>query len=326
MRNIILSICLFLHSTSIFALTARNLPNSFALNQVACPGSKYCMSATEKGRKIGFLQLAQDRPNLLYFFDENNEKQLSIKMVHTKLHRENCTIHYCPVFHDFDIYEKNNHLVAKLELSYDVMQSSFDEFKLYSKDRRHVLIFGSHTDGSAGTETFLYDGIGLEHKLALITRPLFTYSLDSQIKILDRPRLLFTLDPNIFSAALALYCNTSLFRANLNPAPEYVISLETLNNLRQRLQETAEQQGLLDNLHSHINEHDIKAAGKDLNRRYQQLYGDFWDYDSLFNKEKKLQHLFDIGIDLLSSHSLTPEEDQALLQFLISQLYINLPE
>lgn len=326
MRNILLSLCFFLQSANIYALSARNFPSSFDLNQVSCLGSKYCMKMTEKDKKIGFLQLAQDRPNLLYFFDENNEKQLSIKIIHTKIHPKACTMHYCPIFHDFDIYEKNNHLVAKLELSYDVMQSSFDDFKLYTKDRRHILISGSHTDGSVGTETYLYDGIGLDHKLALISRPLFTYSLDSQITILDRTRLLFTLDPNIFSAALALYCNSSLFRANLNPAAEYVISPEILNSLRQKLQETAEKQGLLDNLHIHINDHEIKAAGKDLNRRYQQMYGDFWDYDSLFNKEKKLQHLFEIGIDILSSHSQSPEDDQALLQFLISQLYSNQPE
>ncbi|MBP9774942.1 MAG: hypothetical protein KBD30_03845 [Legionellaceae bacterium] len=326
MRYILPTLFLFLQSASICALSTYNFPAAFDLKQTFCSDSKYCMKMTEKGKKIGFLQLAEDRPNLFYFFDENNEKQLSIKVIHTKIHPKDCTVHYCPIFYDFDIYEKKNHLVAKLEFSYDVMQSSFNELKLYTKDRRYLLILGAHTDGRAGTETYLYDGISPEHKLALISRPLFTYSLDSQITILDRSRLFFILDPNVFSAALALYCNTSLFRANLNPAAEYLISAETLNNLRQKLQETAEAQGLLDNLHTHIDTHEIKAAGKDLNRRYQEEYGDFWDSDSLFNKEKKLQQLFEIGIDLLASHSQSAEEDQALLQFLISQLYINQPE
>lgn len=326
MRNFLLSLCILLPSLNLYALTTRNVPDSFALNQTSCSDSKYCMTVSEKGKKLGFLQQAPDRPSLFYFIDENNEKQLSIKMIRTQIHRDICTLNYCLIFHDFDIYEKNNHLIAKLELSYDVMQSSFDGFKLYTKDRRYLLMLGSHTEGSFGTETYLYDGIELAHKLALISRPLFTYSLDSQITILDRARLMFTVDPNVFAAASALYCNTSLFRANLHPPSDYTISPETLNILRQRLQQTAESLGLLDGIHQYISEPDVKAAGKDLNRRYQQIYGDFWDYDSLFNKEKKLQHLFDLGIDLLSSHSLSPEEDQALLRFLISQLYTNQPD
>ena len=326
MLKFLLPLCFLLSSFNLHALTAHDLPNSFVVKQTPCSDSKYCMTVSEKGKKLGYLQLAPERPGLFYYFDENNEKQLSIKMIRTQIHRDACTIKTCLVFNDFDIYEKNNHLVAKLELSYDVMQSSFDSFKLYNKDRRYLLLLGSHTEGSFGTETYLYDGIELSRQLALITRPLFTYSLDSRVTVLDRSRLMFTVDPNMLFATLSLYCNTSLFRANLQASAEYTISPETLNALRQKLQETAEALGLMDNLHQHINDSDVKAAGKDLNRRYQQVYGDFWDYDSLFNKEKKLQHLFDIGIELLYSHSLSPEEDQALLQFLVTQLYSNQPD
>lgn len=325
MRNICLGLLFFLHTTALFALASSDFPAEFQLKQTPCTEGKYCIVMLQKDKRLGLLQQSPNYGNLFYFFDESQHVQLSIKMLKTQVHQEPCSINYCPIFYDFEMYEKNNHLVAKLELSYDVMKSSYDGFKLYTKDRRHILIKGAHTTAT-GTQSHLYDGIEPEHKLVLISRPMFTLSLDSTISILDKPRLRFTIEPNILAAGLALYCNTELFHANLHPPEDNVISPATLSMLRQKLQNVAENQGLISDMHEHLSDRAIKAAGKDLSARYQQVYGDFWSHDSLFDKDQKIQQLFDLGIDMILSHSLSLEEEKALLQFLIDQLYINQPE
>jgi hypothetical protein len=317
MRHFLFGLIIFLHTLPLYALSTRHFPDSFTLSQSPCSNGNYCMAMLDNDqKKIGFLQSAAEYSNLFYFYDEFNQRQLSIKMLKTNLHQEPCSMNYCPLFYDFDIYESSNHVIAKLELSYDVMQASYDGFKLYTKDRRHILVQGSHTT-STGTQSHLVDGIDVTHQLVMISRPLFTYSLDSKISILD---------PNVISAALALYCNTSLFHANLKPPAENVVTPETLNLLRQKLQDFAENQGLLDDLHVHMSDRAIKAAGKTLSAHYQIRYGDFWTHDSLFDKDKKIQQLFDLGMELILSHSLPEEEEKALLQFLIDQLYVNQPQ
>lgn len=324
MLKIALSLVLVLQTMTIstYALSAHNLPMSFSIKQITCPVGKHCVELTAKGKKIGSLQPSDATSNLLNFLDEQDQKQVSIKQLNTNIHSDSCSMKECLVFRDFGIYEKN-HLVAKLELSHDVMLSSFDSIRLYTKDRKYLLIRGTHTQTS-GTTSIIYDGLDPNRELVRITRPLFTYSLDSDITILDRASLLFTLDPNIFAAALAVYCNTSLFY-DKNESRK-IITPDALQHLRKKLQDLAENQGFLADLHVHLSTQDIKIAGANLSERYQLIYGDFWDNDSLNSIEEKLQHLIDLGADLILSHSLSAKEEKALLQFLISQLYINQPE
>lgn len=309
---------------SAHAFSSTNLPNSFAVKQTKCPAEgKHCMVLMANGKTIGFFEPAQDKTNLFYFYDERHQKQVSIKYLNTRTNIRNCGMN-CPIFQDFDLYEKNNHLVAKLELSYDVMQSSFHTLRLYTKDHRNLLISGMHTT-SSGTMSLIFDGLNPGDKLALITRPLFTRSLNSEISILDKSSLLFSVDSNMFATTLALYCNTSLFYENPEASSEQTISPESLQNLRKKLQNLAESQGVLLDIHTYLNDHAIKAVGNILIQRYQQTYGDFWDDESIFTKDKKLQQMFDLGSDLILSHSLNPTEEKALFQFLTSQLYLNQP-
>jgi len=311
-------------SLSTYALSSNDLPNSFSVKQIKCPAEgKHCMALFANGKTIGSFEPAQDKTNLFYFFDEQHQKQVSIKHLNTRTNIRNCGMN-CPIFQDFDIYEKNNHLIAKLELSYDVMQSSFHTLRLYTKDHRNLLISGMHTT-STGTLSLIFDGLNPDAKLALITRPLFRRSLDSEISILDKSSLLFSVDPSIFAATLALYCNTSLFYENPEASYEHTISAKSLQNLRKQLQNLAESQGVLLDIHTYLNDHAIKAAGNILIQRYEQTYGDFWDDESIFTKDKKLQQMFDLGADLILSHSLSPTEEKALFQFLTSQLYLNQP-
>ncbi len=322
MLKIALSLLIFLQTMSTYALSAHNLPMSFSIKQITCTAGKHCVELTANGKKIGSLQPSDNTSSLLYFFDEQDQKQVSIKQLNTNIHSDRCSMKECLIFRDFGIYEKN-HLVAKLELSHDVMLSSFDGIRLYTKDRKYLLISGTHTRVS-GTTSIIYDGLDSSRELVRITRPWFTYSLDSEITILDRSSLLFTLDPNIFAAALAVYCNTSLFYDKTESRK--IITPEALQQLRKKLQDLVESQGLLVDLHTHMSTQDIKMAGANLSERYQQIYGDFWDNDSLYSIEEKLQQLIDLGADVIVSHALSPKEEKALLQFLISQLYINQPE
>lgn len=323
MLKILFACALFLNTYMAYAISTSDMPHSFALKQIKCTTGEHCMAVMNKEQIIGTLQPAFDKSHVFYFFDAENHRVAAIKMLNTRSSIRNCGMNYCPIFQDFEIFEKNNHLVAKLELAYDVMQSSFDAFRLYTKDGKHLLISGSHTHVT-GTNSVMYNGLDPDaHKLALITRPLFTLSLDSDVTILDRTGLLFTIDPNIFAATLAIYCNTSLFYDKPKEGLEQNLSLEASRRLRKKLQDLAETEGLLDDIHAHVSDQAIKAAGNTLTKLYQQTYGDFWDDESLFTKEKKLQQLIDLGADLILSHTLSLTEEKAMLQFLVTQLYIN---
>lgn len=305
-----------------YAVAFQDFPSTFEVKQVSCPvGSKHCMSLTSADAMLGSLESAPDKSNLFYFFDAQHNRQLSIRHLNTRMNVLNCGMN-CPIFQDFDIYEKNNHLVAKLELSYDVMQGSFNTLRLYTKDHRYLLLSGTHTT-STGTTSIIYDGLNPDLKLASIIRPFFTRSLDSKITLLDKSSLFFSVDPYVFASTLALYCNTTLFYEKPRVSPGQTISTETLNRLRKNLQALAESRGILLEMNEYMNTHTVKAAGNILIQRYEQTYGDFWDDESLFTKDKKLQQLFDIGFDLILSQTLSPTEEKAMFQFLVSQLYLN---
>lgn len=318
-----LALLIFLSVSTAYALSADNFPNAFSVKQSKCLEGKHCMTLTEEnGEQIGSLQPAYNKPNVFYFLDEQNQKKVTIKKINDIIYEETCGD--CPELRvqNFDIYDHNNQLVAKLELSNNDTAFSFDGLKLYTKDKKHVLMWGTPTR-LVGTKSVMYDGLDSEHQLALLTRPLLTFSLDSDLAILDKPGLLFTLDPNLFAAALALYCNTSIFYEK--PAPS-AISPKVIRDLRAKLQALAGNQGLLVDIHTNINDLTVKAAGDDLVERYQKLFDDnYWDSAGLVNKKKRLQQMVEIGIDLIQSHSLTHEEDQAILQFLINQIYANQP-
>lgn len=322
MIKLCLALIVFLSVTASYALSADNFPNAFSVKQSKCPEGKHCMILTEENdEQIGSLQPAYNKPNIFYFLDEQNQKRVTLKKIEDVVHKETCTQEFCPIFQDFDLYDHNNKLVAKLELSNDVMAFSFEKITLYTKDKKHVLMWGTHTR-VVGTKSVMYDSLNSEHELALITRPLLTFSLDSDVAILDKPGLLFTLDPNVFAATLAMYCNTSLFYEKPDLSPKDATSPEIIRNLRVKLQAQAERQGLLVNIHNNINDLALKAAGNDLAQRYQHMFNDnYWDSTGLHNEEHKLQQIVEIGIDLLQSHSLTQAQDQAILQFLINQTH-----
>ncbi len=322
MSKILLALVIFFNTLSVYALSADHFPSSFSIKQIKCPEGKHCMTITEQGENIGTLQSVPDQPNIFYFFDEQQQKQVTLKKLASHPGDLECTPEYCPTFRDFDIFDKNDQLIAKLELSNDVMQFSFDGFELYTKDRKHLLLKGMHTRLS-GIRSVMYDGLDPSHKLALITRPFFTFSLDSDVTLWDKPGLLFRVDPNIFAATLALYCNTSLFYEKSKYAYlDQEIKPKVIRTLRAKLQVLAENQGLLVDLHADVSDQAVKAAGESLIQRYQQIYHDnFWDTNGVYTQEEKLQQLVQLGTDVIMAHGMSTAEDLATLQFLISLLY-----
>lgn len=322
MSKTLLALVIFFNTLSVYALSADHFPSSFSIKQIKCPEGKHCMAITEQGENIGTLQSVPDHPNVFYFFDEQQQKQVTLKKLATHPGDFYCDMDYCAEFQDFDIFDKNDHLIAKLELSNNEMLFSFDGFRLYTKNRKHLLLHGMHTRLS-GIRSVMYDGLDPSHKLALITRPFFTFNLDSDVTLWDKPGLLFTIDPNIFAATLALYCNTSLFYEKFKYTYlDQDIKPKVLQTLRAKLQTLAENQGLLVDLHADVSDQAVKAAGENLIQRYQQIYHDnFWDTNGLYTQEEKLQQLVQLGTDVIMAHGMSPAEELATLQFLFSLLY-----
>ncbi|MCX7089953.1 MAG: hypothetical protein NTU48_00640 [Legionellales bacterium] len=326
MSKILLSLVMLFHNISAYALSTEQFPNTFSIKQIKCSEGKHCVAMTtdhNNGQTMGTLRSDHTQPHIFYFFDEQQQKQITIKKLTINAGGEECTPDYCLIFHHFDVFDKNNHLIAKLELSDSGAGLSFDGLRLYTKDRKHLLLNGMHTRLS-GTRSVIYDGLDHNHKLVLITRPLFTFSLDSEVTIWDKPGLLFAVDPNMFAATLALYCNTSLYyNEPLTTDVDQPISNKVRLDLRAKLQDLAESTGMLGDIHANVSDQALKAAKEHLSQRYQQTYAeDFWDPNGLFTKDRKLQQMVQLGSDLIMAHGMSPAEDQATLQFLISLLYL----
>ena len=59
----------------------------------------------------------------------------------------------------------------------------------------------------------------------------------------------------------------------------------------------------------------LKAAADILNQRYQEVYD-----DSFLNEEEKVKQFIDFGCGLVLSHAFSPEEELAMLQFMLSRI------
>ena len=216
----------------------------------------------------------------------------------------------------------DNRLIAKLRLYFGTMGYSFFSFEIISSDDKYLLI--ESRSGLTGTETAIYDRtLGGFHEIAQITRPLFTWSLNSELHIIDKQDLLFIMDPNLFYAAVALNANTELFYSigkspSKKRAPK--LSPEILQKLRKEVLEFASMRGItLYAQSTDLSVEEIAAAEHLLLQQYAQMSGTDWNQENL-DKGKHLENLIHFGCDYLLSHSQSQREEYAMLQFLSNQL------
>lgn len=274
----------------------------------------------DQARPFAFLQHETQNWDEFYYLDADKRKQLVLKKTGTDMFG---AVDSGTVVVFFDVCDKTDNLVAKLMFFYDVMGHAFFSFEIRSIDNKHILI--ESRSGLTGTEIVIYDRtLKNFHEIAQITRPLFTWSLDSELRITDKQDLLFIIDPKLFYAAVALNANTQFFYSIEQSKPKKRVTFaspETLQKLRSKILDFAAMREItLYAQSTDLSQEEITAAEQLLKQHYSQMMGAAdWNKENL-DKDKQLEKLINFGCDYLLSHSQSPREEYAVLQFLSNQL------
>lgn len=298
-RKILLSlILLFAHCLPIWALSADSLPLFFQIKEQQCQGG--CFHLTTSEWMIGSLLPAPNKKGTYEFFDDKNQLQVTLRFTGT----------YWGVGLKFDIYDKQQTLVAKLIVTANPKSGQLQRFDLSTPDEKTILV--TSISDLFGTRHTVYLGKSW-HILAKLTRPLFTWSRDSEVTIMDPTKLGSIVDPNVFAAVLALHCKHN-FIIEVDAPGVNNVPVRKVQTLQEKLKNVAKKLGLSESA-PEMTQEQLKAAADILNQRYQEVYD-----DSFLNDEEKVRQFIDFGCGLVLSHSFSPEEEQAMLQFMLSRI------
>jgi len=298
MRSVLLSLLFFCSTvTSTFALSATDLPGSFDIKEQQCLKGG-CFDLMAHGQKIGALRPTPDTTGTFDFFDEHNDRQVTLRNSKNSLGALK-----------FDVYDKNQVLIAKLVIMYNLKSHQLIRFTILSTDQKTILATG--VSNVFGTKHTVYVGNSWDI-MATLTRPLFTWSRDSSVMITNKSQLLATLDPNVLAAVIALYSGNHL---SFRPDPKNSMHTPKVDSdLQVKLQQVADTRGsgepaLL------VTVEQMKAAADLLNQKYQERYDDM-----NLSEDETVKQFVDFACDLVQSHTLQPVEEQAILQFLQHRL------
>jgi hypothetical protein len=298
MHKIFLSlILLFSNSLPVLALSADTLPLSFQIKEQKCQGGCFHLAAQEE--RMGLLLPAPKKSGTYEFFDAQGQLQVTLKF----------TRFYWMIMM-FDVYDKHRTLVAKLQVTVNHKSGQLQRFDLCSPDNKTILI--TSVSNLFGTHHTVYVGKSW-HVLAEFTRPLFTWSRDSAVDIIDRAKLVSIVDPNVFAAVLALHCLHN-FRIEVDAPDAESAPVNKVQSLQEKLKNVAKKIGLPEGAPA-MTQEQLKAAADILNQRYQEVYD-----DSFLNEEEKVKQFIDFGCGLVLSHAFSPEEELAMLQFMLSRI------
>ncbi len=298
----------FLYSITAYASNEIDFPDSFFIKSLPCQRG-VCAQFTVDGQEVGALLPALYKLDTYYFFDGQKQKKVTLKYTGHQ---------FIPVSKEyvlnFDLYDSRQILVAKLKLWHEYV---FYSFKIYAKDGKTKLL--EVDSGLLGTEQTIFTGGSNPYVLAKLTRPLWTLSQNSDVKIVKKLALSSILDLNVFAAALAVYSGGSFYERVYSL--DHMIPLEVIRELRAQLDDVAKKQGFTDTDFT-LTREELHNAGEYMTQHFQQIYGEpyFSEEDTFPSKEAKLRQLIAQGQDIILSHILTPKEEQALLHFMRLQL------
>ena len=300
MRSILLGLLLLCsHVGSVLALSANDLPSYFDIKEQKCSNAG-CFDMMANGQKIGSLRRTPGTSGSFDFFDQQDQRQVILKL--------------SKVFWGspkFDIYDKNQVLIAKLQLTFDHHSGRMLRFDLYSTNEKVIFVTG--ISNLLGTRHTIYVGKSWD-VIAKLSRPLFTWSRDSAVDVVNKQQFLDRVDPNVLAAVMALYCIHYLFVKVDDAAP--IVPPKLFQDLQIKLKKLAAERAMdADGSVVSVTEAQMQAAADLLNLRYREIYD-----DSNLSEEEKIKQFVAFGCGLIQSRTLSPAEEQAMLQFLISRL------
>ncbi|HVT62864.1 MAG TPA: hypothetical protein VHD33_05180, partial [Legionellaceae bacterium] len=152
-----------------------------------------------------------------------------------------------------------------------------------------------------------------EQVLIELTRPLFTWSRDSEIKIIDKPALLANIDPNLMVSVLAMHCLHDIELIADVDDPSSPSSLK--QELQTNIAEVVESQSTLQENPVALDDAQKKAVVNKVRAMYEQRYD-----DTALSEEEKIQQFVNFVTETVQAHVLTSAEEQAILTFLVERL------
>ena len=183
-------------SSSVYALSAENFPDNFAIKEFPCTTQCFELKNTLNEAPIGSLIPDTEHKGTYFFKDELDQTQITIQYAGN--YAEALT---------FNAYDNQGRfLTGFLTESNPVTGGSLLRVTSYELD--YLTIKSQIYSDPLGISHGVYKGgywYG-KQKLAHFTRPLFSWKTDSLVKIVDREQLFTSLDPNLFAALSAFDC------------------------------------------------------------------------------------------------------------------------
>lgn len=302
MKKIVLSLFLSVFSiSSAFSFTVEDFADSFHLTNMPNCGPS-CVHLSAHGQQIGSMRSAPNKQGTIYFFDAKGQHQISLKSE---------KIYYLAAALRLSILDHKNQRLGRVMINRNYKSGQLMRFEIYGNDNKNPLMTG--VSNLFSTKHTIYLG-NTYHVLAEITRPLFTYSRDSDIKIIDKPTVLTQIDPNVFAAVVAFYCSEYYLTIADKDEIDIPVGLSpssTLDNLEAKLKQVFAERGFTRDELKSLPQSQLQAAADLINERYHQVYD-----DSNLSDEEKMVQFINFGCDLIRSNSLEPTQEKAIFQFL----------
>lgn len=288
------------------AFNETTLPDKFSIKN--CQNVSNCSYMIVNGNKRAELLYAHHKPGAFYFFDDAHQKQITFRF--RGENHDQFDFSYGEM--RFDAFDQQDNLIAKLTIQED---SNINyTLNIYEKNGKDLLVMIDR--GVLGTEQIVHAKDN-KHIIAKVTRPLWTLSTNSDITMIDKGILSSELNSNLLIASLQLYSTHFRF----THVDDDILSSQSKQKLHDNLAVIAAVVPGLTMDNSTLSTQEIIAASNLLTQHYQQSFGEsYFEDDTPVNRLEKLTRLFDLGKDLIFSQTLSVQEEQAILHYLLQQI------
>ena len=297
LRKILFFSWMLCQSVISFAFSAVDFPSNFLIQE---QGKGQMIDLTANDQKIGSLIPKSSNKNngIYYFYDDTMHRKITLRFTgYTGLFKTNLHM---------DVFDDKQILIAKIIYNTSPSHTHVNTFVIYEPDgKTKLLTITSNPPGNIQTVYYknTWDVVATLH------RKLFTWSLDTEVKVINSYQILTNMNPNVFVAALAFYSHTYVDEMNFEPINQEMQAL-----LEAQLQRWAQGSNLVTdtpNIPVSVSQHVVET----LNERYKERYD-----DTDLNEDEKMIRYVGFALDLLQMGVFSNEEEQALYQFLMQRL------
>lgn len=259
---------------SVHAFNENSIPDEFSIKN--CNNVRNCSFVMINGNKQAQLSYAYHTAGTFYFVDNAHQKRIIFRL---RYQHDDGLYGMAHGEMRFDVEDQQGNLLAKLLLHND-LDTNFD-LKIYQKNGKDLM--AAIDTGLLGTEQTLYTDNN--QIIAKLTRTFWTFTLDSEIKVMNKAVLPTELSPLLLMASLTLYSTHLgyIYADTLSPTDirKLCDKLDAITKTTPRLVSigTASASEIVDASHR-------------LTQSYEQTFAEsFFDGDTPVNRLEKLTRL-----------------------------------